>query len=378
MPATNAISLRELRSGRRADAAASPIRAQGQPRRTTLAGLSVDVPQGEAVALVGAAGAGKSAALLAACGLLDLASGRVLVEGRDVTALPPHRRGLSLVASERAMRGMGALGRGSVTAAVRIAARGLDVRPILLATRLSDLARAPLDSLTSAELRRVALAQAVAASPVCLLVDEPAAGLDPVQASEVFAALRGVRQAGMAMLVATSEVRTAMALAERAVVMVDGAARQAGWLRELFDNPVDDASASLLGDINRLPGHVMAEEDDIVTVRLECGPIVEARREDAAVGAACVVCVRPGRIALATVTADIMGPGALSGRVREQRFFGDLIWVDLEIGTERGRPPAALGVVRPAVVPMKLAIGDTVALAWQPHHAAAFRPAHGG
>ena len=169
-------------------------------------------------------------------------------------------------------------------------------------------------------------------------------------------------------------MRTALAVAERGVVMVGGSARQAGWLRELHDHPSDDLAAGLLGATNRLAGQVTGEEDDIVTVRLDCGPVVEARREDAPVGVRCVVCVRPGRIALASVTPEIMGPGAMSGRVRAQRFLGDLVEVDLEIGTERGRRPDALRVVRPAVVPMRLAIGDTVAIAWQPHHAMAFRP----
>ena len=185
----------------------------------------------------------------------------------------------------------------------------------------------------------------------------------------------------MAMLIATTEMHTAMAVAERGVVMVGGAARQAGWLRELHDSPADDVTAGLLGEMNRLPGRVISEEDDMVTVRLDCGPIVEARREDAPVGAECVVCVRPGRIAIAQAamaqdSGGIMGPGALSGRVRAQRFFGDIVWVDLEIGTERGRKPAPLGVARPAVVPMRLEVGDAVALAWQPQYAMAFRPMH--
>jgi ABC-type Fe3+/spermidine/putrescine transport system ATPase subunit len=368
MPATNAISLRELRTADNGGA------TRGAP---LLAGLSLDVPQGEAVVIVGPDPTANQAVLLAAAGLLDLVEGRVLAEGRDVSARPPHRRGLALVASDRGLRGMGGVAAGTVEAVVRVAARGLDVRPILLATGLADQARRRLAELAPAGLRRVALAQAVASSPICLLVDNPARGLDSAGASEVFSALHGVREAGMAMLIATTETRTALAVAERGVVMVGGAARQAGWLRDLHDNPADDATAGLLGEINRLPGRVLAEADDIVTVRLDCGPIVEARRADAAVGANCVVCVRPGRVALAGVTAEIMGPGSLSGRVRGQRFFGDLLWVDLEIGTERGRPPALLGVARPAVVPMKLAVGDTVALAWQPHHAMAFRPMRG-
>ena len=365
MPASNAMSLRDLRTRG----------AAHRPGDGALVGLSLDVPQSEAVVLVGAPGAGHRTALRAACGVDDLTAGIVLVDGRDVTTAPPHRRGLALMAGEQALLGMGGLRAGTVEQAVRLASRGLDVRPILQATGLADQSAVPLLRLTAAARRRVALAQAVAASPVCLLVDEPARGLDPANAAAIFAAIRAVREAGQAMLVATCEVRTALALAERAVVMVDGAARQAGWLRELHDYPADDASAGLLGEINRLPGHVMAEEDDLVTVRLDCGPLVEARREDAAVGARCVVCVRPGRIALAGVSAEMMGPGALSGRVRGQRFAGELVWVELEVGTDRGRPPAAIVVARPAVVPTKLAVGDTVALAWQPHYARAFRPA---
>ena len=136
------------------------------------------------MALIGRNRAANSAVLRAACGLLELVDGRMLAEGRDVTTRPPHRRGFALVAPDRGLLSLASLGQGTLAAAVRMVSRGLDVTPILAATGLAGLARARLADQPLSVLRRTALAQAVASAPVCLLIDDPARGLDRAGAGE--------------------------------------------------------------------------------------------------------------------------------------------------------------------------------------------------
>ena len=244
-PRPNALSLRELRAGRGG--------------RTVLAGLSLDVPAGQAVALVGGPGSGHLAAVDAACGLLPLSGGRVFADGRDVSDAPPHRRGLARVSFGNAVT-LGTVGR-----TVRIAARGHAIGPVLAASGLSGQEAVPVAGLPPGLRRCVAVAAAAASASGCLLLQEPLAGLDAQAAAPVLAALSSLAETGLAMLMATGDAEAALRVADRVVTMAGGVASQAGWSREVYEHPAQARTASLLGEINRLPGRVVAEEDDLVT-----------------------------------------------------------------------------------------------------------------
>ena len=130
--------------------------------------------------------------------------------------------------------------------------------------------------------------------------------------------------------------------------------------------------AALLGETNQLAGTIEELDDDVVTVRLACGPVIEARPGRALEpGDPCMVSLRPDRIAVAATSAAEMGVRAVDATLIEAQFQGDSYRLLLVIGSG-----AQIIVKRPAAAGLRgLNVGGTAALAWQPHHAFAFRAA---
>ena len=158
---------------------------------------------------------------------------------------------------------------------------------------------------------RVALARALAPEQPVLLLDDPLAGLDPPARRALGFELRGlVRRLGLTVLLATRDGEEAMALGDRVAVLEDGRIAQLDTPRRLYEEPATAFVASLAGENNRLPGTVDWREEEECGVRLDCGPLVEARVADAGgPGSRCIVAVRPERVAVAAIPAEDMGRG---------------------------------------------------------------------
>ncbi|MFC5813525.1 ABC transporter ATP-binding protein [Nonomuraea harbinensis] len=188
-----------------------------------LHGLSLEVAAGEIVALVGANGAGKSTTLRVASGLLRPTAGRVVFDGAELSGLPVHavvRRGLVQVPEGRALFGpltvaenlaMGAYHTGEP------ADRVLELFP-RLAERLDQRA----DTMSGGEQQMLAIGRALMTRPRLLMLDEPSVGLAPLMVRAVFAALRRIRESGVAILLVEQNAAQALALADRAYVIESG------------------------------------------------------------------------------------------------------------------------------------------------------------
>jgi putative spermidine/putrescine transport system ATP-binding protein len=181
--------------------------------------------------------------------------------------------------------------------------------------------------------------------------------------------LRGLfRRIGTTVLLATRDGDEAMLLADRIVVLEAGTLAQEGTPQSLYEEPANAFVASLVGENNRLPGTIEGMAEGECRVRLDCGPVVEARAADAGgPGSRCIVAVRPERVAVAAMAADDMGEGALPAALRDVVFLGDHVRLLLEIG--RGgmlvaKRPAGSRMPRP---------GGPAAVAWDPYAAFAFR-----
>jgi branched-chain amino acid transport system ATP-binding protein len=194
-----------------------------------LFGVSIWVPEGAVVALLGANGAGKSTLARVATGLVPASAGKVLVSGRDVTHLPSHRiarlgvahvpegRGVfgeldveeNLVLALRRRVGRGALG--------DALAKAYDTFPVLKARRRQSAA-----TLSGGEQRMLSLAGVLAAGARLVIADELSLGLAPAVVDNVYAGLRAVHELGTAVLVVEQQVDRALAIAEHAVVLVRG------------------------------------------------------------------------------------------------------------------------------------------------------------
>ncbi|GLK69774.1 ABC transporter ATP-binding protein [Hansschlegelia plantiphila] len=201
-----------------------------------LSGVSVAVPAGAFVALIGANGAGKTTTLKAAANLLPVdrgavTAGRISFEGEDVTHQPVHRlvrRGLVLAPEgRRCFRSLtveenlitGALGRSSTRAEQR---EDLD-KIYALFPRLTEVRRSPAGLVSGGEQQMVAIGRALASRPRVLLLDEPSMGLAPLVVEHIFRALKRLTtESGLAILVAEQNAAIALRHADRAVVLENG------------------------------------------------------------------------------------------------------------------------------------------------------------
>ncbi|WP_395737795.1 ATP-binding cassette domain-containing protein [Prosthecobacter sp.] len=167
------------------------------PGRTILENVSVAIPSGTYAMLMGATGCGKTSLLEIICGLRKPTSGRVLLDGKDVTALEPRERGIGYVPQDLALF-PGLRVRGQIGFAPRL--RGMQPAEVeKCVTRLAEqfgilplLDRLP-DMLSGGEKQRVALARALAAQPRLLLLDEPLSALDESMRAEAVALLQRVQ-----------------------------------------------------------------------------------------------------------------------------------------------------------------------------------------
>ncbi len=343
----------------------------GTPGR--LDGMTFAALPGRVTAVLGEAGSGKSALIRAVAGL-DRVDGTVVVDGVDQAGVAAARRDFGLVLRDDGLsawtRLAGNLAKPLRRRGVARAQRDRIVTETLELLELACLARQWPSRLSAAERRRAALARAVIRGPRLLLLDDPFAGQDLAERASLAAGLRRVQALlGATTLLTTGTGEDALAVAEQMVVVQGGRVVQAGTLQEVFNRPASLYVAALLGDVNRLPGRLVELEDDIASVRLDCGPVVQARLAGAlAPGDACMVGLRPDRIALAAASASEMGGYAVDARVVETRFMGESYRLRLLIGSG-----AEVVMLRAAAAGLRgVRVGGAVALAWQAHHASVF------
>ena len=212
-----------------------------EPGLPILRGASLAVMPGEIVALLGPNGAGKSTLVKAAAGLVPIWSGSVKLGGRDITATQAHRmvhEGLGFVPqTENVFVNLGVLENLLLAAALVPKARRISVEKIFaLFPDLNRLRKLPAGRLSGGQRQMLAVARALIASPSVLMLDEPSAGLSPKLVGVVFDRLRAVRDVGVTILLVEQNVKAALAIADRAVVLVEGRERLVGRATDLADD----------------------------------------------------------------------------------------------------------------------------------------------
>ncbi len=194
-----------------------------------LHGIDLDVAAGEIVALVGANGAGKSTLLKVVAGLERPRAGTVRFDGAAIAGQPAHRvlaRGIAYVPEGRMIVGTLSvrdnLRLGAYARAGRFALAAEVERILAVFTDLRDRLDEPGAALSGGQAQMLALARGLMAAPRLLLLDEPALGLAPRVADEVFALIARLKRAGTAVLLVEQNVGDALAVADRAYVIAGG------------------------------------------------------------------------------------------------------------------------------------------------------------
>ena len=202
-------------------------------------GVSLGVREREIVALIGPNGAGKTSLLGAVAGLLRRAGGEALLDGELLPSGKAHaavRRGIALVPEGRAILARMTVEENLILAAERHP--GESIEPELKRfPSLERRRRVPAGSLSGGEQQMLAISRALLLRPRVLLLDEPSMGLAPVLVQQIFAAIRGIHQAGMTILLVEQNARMALSVAQRAVVLERGQIVLEGDPKELASDP---------------------------------------------------------------------------------------------------------------------------------------------
>ncbi|MET3452767.1 ABC transporter ATP-binding protein [Curtobacterium sp. 1544] len=212
--------------------------------------VRLEIGSAECVALVGPNGAGKSTVVEALAGLLRTRHGEVLLGDRDLTRVPPHRRGVGLVAQRADLFPHLSVARNVAYGPRASGSGGREARhrssAALAAVGVVGLADRAPGTLSGGQAQRVAIARAVATDPALLLLDEPTSALDVDARAEVRAAL-GPARTGRPTLLVTHDPLEAVALAERIVVLEAGRVVESGTTADVLGRPTSAFAASFSG-----------------------------------------------------------------------------------------------------------------------------------
>lgn len=222
----------------------------GYQRMPIIHGVSVTVEAGEVVAIVGPNGAGKSTFIKAVFGLCDVLSGEVLLNGKNLVGLRPSRvvaEGIAYVPQVRNVFPTLTV-RENLEMAAYLWPRDASERIEEVVTMFPDLGRAmrrKAGELSGGQRNMLALARALMVRPVCMLLDEPTAGLSPLFTDRVWEHIQVVAQKGIAVLVVEQNAKRALLSSNRGYVFVNGQVAFEGTGDALLGNP--EVVASYLG-----------------------------------------------------------------------------------------------------------------------------------
>ncbi|MCX4508865.1 ABC transporter ATP-binding protein [Streptomyces sp. NBC_01619] len=296
---------------------------------TVLDTLDLTVEPGEVMALLGPSGSGKTTALRAVAGFVRPVSGRVFIGDRDVTDLPPHRRGIGMVVQQYALfphlrvEDNVAFGlKAQKAPKAQIPGR---VAEALEMTGMAAYAKRYPRELSGGQQQRVAIARALAIRPKVLLLDEPLSALDAQLRSGMLAELARLHRElpDVSILYVTHDQVEALTLADRIAVMDKARLQDCGTPQDLYRRPRTEFTASFVGNANLLPVTVAAAGPDVVTF---AGQDLKVASGEALPGATATLCVRPHLVGLGE------GPNALRGQVAEVQWRGAThrLYVDVD------------------------------------------------
>lgn len=297
--------------------------------------LSLDIAPGELLALIGASGSGKTTTLRMVAGYEVPDGGRIALDGRDITALPPQRRDFGMVFQHYALFPHMSVGEN--------VAFGLEARGVRRSERRARAARAlanvglegavsrPVQSLSGGEQQRVALARALVIEPRVLLLDEPLSNLDPTLRRTTREELRAtLHRLGVTALFVTHDQEDAFAIADRVALIRKGKLLQVGPADELYDRPASRGVAEFIGHGTLVPAVLAGGEVGVSLGGREWR--LRAARPPGVRDGDVLAVLRPDALAFTTPDA----PSGWPATVTERRFAGALIayHVRLEDGTD--------------------------------------------
>jgi len=300
--------------------------------------VSLDIARGEIFALLGSSGCGKTTLLRMLAGFEAPTAGRIVLDGQDITALPPYQRPLNMMFQSYALFphltvedniafGLKRDGLPAAQTAERVEA-------MLRLVQLTKFARRKPHQLSGGQQQRVALARSLARQPRLLLLDEPLGALDKKLREQTQIELVNIiEQVGVTCVMVTHDQEEAMTMASRVAIMSEGRFLQVGAPAEVYETPATRFVADFIGNVNLMDGTLDVDEPDHCVIG--CADVVHhvGHGITGTQGMAVTVALRPEKIALSRQPPADTSRNAVQGTVRELSYFGSYTVYRLELAS---------------------------------------------
>ena len=341
---------------------------------TAVSNLSLDIYEREFFSLLGPSGCGKTTLMRMLAGFEEPTEGRILLQGQDISGVPPYRRPTNMMFQSYALfphmtvekniafgLEQDKLSKGEIEARVQ---------EMLKLVKLEEFARRKPGQLSGGQRQRVALARSLAKRPKVLLLDEPLGALDRKLREETQFELMDIQHTlGLTFLIVTHDQEEAMTVSDRIAVMDKGVIVQVATPAEIYEAPNSRYVADFIGDINIMEGTVVSAgsgNDSPGAVSLDCDGLAVAVAADqecpASAGDRVAFAIRPEKVGISLDQPADTSVNAAYGEVWDIGYLGDFSVFLVSLADGRIIRAAQANVSR--LVDRPITFGDMVWLTW--------------
>jgi len=326
--------------------------------------LNLDIAKGEFLTMLGPSGSGKTTCLMMLAGFETATNGEIMLNGRGINKVAPHKRGIGMVFQNYALFP-------HMTVAENLAfplqVRGKSkaeteekVKRALDMVQLGQLGSRRPAQLSGGQQQRVAVARALVFDPDLVLMDEPLGALDKNLREQMQYEIKHIHESlGVTVVYVTHDQSEALTMSNRIAVFDDGIIQQLAPPPDLYERPENAFVAAFIGENNRLQGKVTALNGTGCTVELDDGSTVQALKVNVGqVGDRTTLSLRPERVAIAPENGTY--PNVFQAQVRELIYLGDHIRTRVAVcGTDE-----FIVKIPNAHAHARIAEGETVTVGW--------------
>lgn len=333
---------------------------------TAVNNVDLDIYQGELFCLLGGSGCGKTTLLRMLAGFEKPTSGQILIDGQDMSEVPPYKRPTNMMFQNYALFP-------HMTVEKNIAF-GLEqdglakteildkVDSILKLVELQEYKKRRPQQLSGGQRQRVALARALVKEPKLLLLDEPLAALDKKLREQTQFELMNIQEkVGVTFVVVTHDQEEAMTLSTRIAVMDKGRFIQTGTPTEIYEYPNDRFVADFIGSANILDGKVVSNIDGMVEVSTYLGKFSLTSNSNIPKGSNLYVGLRPEKISISRTSSKSIN---ITGYIDDIGYFGNTSRYKVRLDNDQIIDVTAQNQKRPKDEKDRLTYEDKVQLSW--------------